>query len=93
MAGKNTVRLVEFKLIDTEKAKVEEALEELLDEGFTIASQHEADGYLYYTLVKTKHNINMLIGGETDHQKRSPEQKYKLENGTVVPVNSGSVLH
>lgn len=93
MAGKNTVRLVEFKMSESKKADVEESLAELLDEGFTIAAQHEADGYLTFTLVKTKHNIAMMIGGETDHQKRSPEQKYKLENGTVVPVNSGSVLH
>jgi len=93
MAGKNTVRLVEFKISEREKADIESELAELLDEGFTIVSQHEADGYLNYTLVRTKHSITMMIGGETDHQKRSPEQKYKLENGTVVPVNSGSVLH
>lgn len=93
MAGKNTVRLVEFKMSENKKADVEEALEELLDEGFTIVSQHEMDGYLTFTLVRTTHNINMLIGGETDHQTRSPQQKYKLENGAVVPVNSGNVLH
>lgn len=93
MAGKNTVRLVEFKMSENKKADVEEALAELLDEGFTIAAQHETDGYLTFTLVRTQHSIAMMIGGETDHQKRSPEQKYKLENGTVVPVNSGSVLH
>ncbi|AGZ17483.1 type I secretion C-terminal target domain-containing protein [Staphylococcus haemolyticus] len=93
MAGKNTVRLVEFKISEREKADIEAELADLLDEGFTIASQHEADGYLNYTLVRTTHNINMLIGGETDHQTRSPQQKYKLENGAVVPVNSGNVLH
>lgn len=93
MAGKNTVRLVEFKISEREKAEIEAELADLLDEGFTIASQHEADGYLNYTLVRTTHNINMLIGGETDHQTRSPQQKYKLENGAVVPVNSGNVLH
>lgn len=93
MAGKNTVRLVEFKISEREKADIESELAELLDEGFTIASQHEADGYLNYTLVRTIHGVNMLISGETDHQHRSPQQKYKLENGAVVPVNSGSVLH
>lgn len=93
MAGKNTVRLVEFKISEREKADIEAELADLLDEGFTIASQHEADGYLNYTLVRTTHNINMLIGGEAGHQTRSPQQKYKLENGAVVPVNSGNVLH
>ncbi len=90
MAGKNTVRLVEFKMSENKKADVEEALAELLDEGFTIAAQHETDGYLTFTLVKTKHNINMLIGGETDHQISEPvkefEPKFKLVDGTVVRV-------
>ncbi len=85
MAGKNTVRLVEFKISEREKADIESELAELLDEGFTIVSQHEADGYLNYTLVRTTHNIAMMINGEPDHQVTA-EAKYKIENGTVVRV-------
>lgn len=64
MSGKNTVRLVEFKIGEIKKFEIEEILADLLDEGFTIVSQHEAEGYLRYTLVRTCYGIQQLIGSE-----------------------------
>lgn len=84
---KNKVRLVEFKISDFKKEEVEEALADLLDEGFTIVSQHEAEGHLNYTLVRQQ--ADQRDAGDY----HVAQQKYKLEGGVVVPVNSGSVLH
>ncbi|WNT48292.1 DNA ligase [Salmonella phage SPLA5a] len=85
MATKSTVRLVEFKMSESKKADVEEALAELLDNGFTIAAQHEADGYLTFTLVKSQFGINMLINGEDDGGQ-TPAHQYQVVNGSVERV-------
>lgn len=86
MAGKNIVRLVEFKMDEKKKSEVEEALEELLDEGFVIASQHEVGGFLTYTMVRTVNTV--AFSNEDPHNDyRAAPQKYKLEGGVVVPVS------
>lgn len=52
---KNTVKLIEFKISKTKREEVENKLAELLDDGYDIAGQHEAEGWLVYTLVR-KHS-------------------------------------
>lgn len=49
---KNAVKLIEFKISKTKREEVENKLAELLDDGYDIAGQHEAEGWLVYTLVK-----------------------------------------
>lgn len=49
---KNTVKLIEFKISKTKREEVENKLAELLDDGYDIAGQHEAEGWLVYTLVR-----------------------------------------
>lgn len=49
---KNTVKLIEFQISKTTREEVESKLTELLDDGYNIAGQHEAEGWLVYTLVK-----------------------------------------
>lgn len=67
---KNSVRIVEFKISESKREEVEQALADLLDEGFQIASQHEADGHLCYTLVRRSYGgsglVNIIGGGETN---------------------------
>lgn len=81
---KNSVRIVEFKISESKREEVEQALADLLDEGFQIASQHEADGHLCYTLVRRSYGGSSLVSIVGGGEKTPPG--YQVVDGVVQKV-------
>ncbi|ADP02404.1 hypothetical protein [Salmonella phage PVPSE1] len=81
--AKSEVKLVEFNMKQTKKEEAEEILAGLIDEGFVLMGQHEAEGWMNFTMVKSDNSLNVVLntdGGLT------PAHQFQVVNGAAERV-------
>uniref|UniRef100_A0AAU8GHP4 DNA ligase n=1 Tax=Salmonella phage vB_SEnST11_KE23 TaxID=3161174 RepID=A0AAU8GHP4_9CAUD len=81
--AKSEVKLVEFNMKQTKKEEAEEILAGLIDEGFVLMGQHEAEGWMNFTMVRADNSLNIVYNNDGG---LTPAHQFQVVNGAVERI-------